>query len=356
MARVSWTKIFLLLLCLFAIAIEAGKNYYAVLGVQKTATEAQIKKAYRKLALEYHPDKTGGDEAKAAKFAEINSIYEVLSDPEKRQLYDRGGEEAVKQHAAGGGGPGAGHPFGDMFSQFFGGGFGGFGGQQDEPQVPKGDTLFVDIECSLTDLYLGRTYKVARDKNVIKPAKGVRKCNCKNVMRTRQVGPGMYQQYAQQECEECPNVKLVRETDTLTVEIEKGMRDGHEIMFFEEGEPVIDGEPGDLKFRVVTVPAPTEKFTRDANMVDLHFHYHISLIDALVGFSHQVEHLDGHKFVVSAKDVVVPGETHRIAGEGMPDYDRSSKKGDMYVHFTVDFPKSLTEAQKNTIKNIGWTL
>mmetsp|Transcript_25606 Transcript_25606/g.35363 ORF Transcript_25606/g.35363 Transcript_25606/m.35363 type:complete len:354 (-) Transcript_25606:234-1295(-) len=342
--------LFICVLCTSALIhldlVSAGKNFYDLLQVSKGASEAQLKRAYRKLALQYHPDKNVGDEEANKKFAEINHAYEILSDAEKRKIYDQHGEEGLKQQQQRGGG-GGGHQ--DIFSQFFGGGFGGFGGfgqQEEEDQVLKGETVVLDIECSLRDLYLGRTIKVVRDKNVIKPAKGTRQCNCKNKMVTKQVGPGMFQQYQQQECEQCPNVKYVREASDITVEVEPGMKDNQEISFFEEGEPVIDGEPGDLKFKIKT--APNKKFRRDGN--HLHYEMTISLVDALVGFELTVEHLDGHKVPIKSTKVTKPGDVVKVAQEGMPLYDRAKKFGDLFIHYTVAFPKSLTEAQKEVVK------
>ena len=191
---------FVLLLALTAVASAA--DYYKTLGLNRGASDDQIKRAYRKLALKYHPDKNPGNEEAARKFADIGNAYEVLSDAEKRQIYDRHGEEGVKQHAAQGGHGGGGFGGGDIFSQFFGHGFGGFGGGPQEPETPKGDSLVIDLDVSIRDLYLGRIIRVARDKDVIKPAKGTRKCNCKQRTVTRQIGPGMYQQFAKEECEE----------------------------------------------------------------------------------------------------------------------------------------------------------
>ena len=103
------------------------------------------------------------------------------------------------------------------------------------------------LSCTLRDLYTGETFKVVRDKNVIKPAPGTRECNCRNKVITRQLGPGMFQQMQHRECEQCENIKLEREAVVLSVHVEPGMRDGQEIRFFEEGEIMVDGEPGDLR-------------------------------------------------------------------------------------------------------------
>ncbi|CAI5491963.1 unnamed protein product [Closterium sp. Naga37s-1] len=282
----------------------ASRNYYDILQVPRSASEDQIKRSYRKLALKFHPDKNPGDEEAKKRFQEIGNAYEVLSDGEKRRIYDQHGEEGVKQHSAqqaAGGGQ-------DIFSQFFGG-FGGFGQQQEEEeQTPKGDTVTVDLEASLEDLYNGRSFQVWRDKNVVRSAPGKRKCNCKARMVTRQIAPGMFQQFTQQECQECPNVKYEREGMPIDVDIEKGMKDGQEITFYEEGEPVMDGDPGDLKLMIKT--RPHKLFERRGD--DLHMNLTISLVDALVGFKHSITHLDNHLFEVGTSGVTRPGEQVRL--------------------------------------------
>ncbi|PIA61150.1 hypothetical protein AQUCO_00300580v1 [Aquilegia coerulea] len=230
----------------FVVSVLGGKSYYDILQLSKGATEEQIKRAYRKLALKYHPDKNQGNEEANKKFTEISNAYEVLSDQEKRSIYDRYGEEGLKQHAASGGrGGGGGMNIQDLFSSFFGGG----GGEEEEERIVKGDDVIVELEATLEDLYMGGTLKVWREKNVLKPAPGKRRCNCRNEVYHRQIGPGMFQQMTEQVCEQCPNVKYEREGYHVTVDIEKGMQDGQEVVFYEDGEPVIDGEPGDLKVR-----------------------------------------------------------------------------------------------------------
>lgn len=329
---------------LVAVHIVDGKDYYDVLSVSKGASDPQLKRAYRKLALQYHPDKVKSSDRETAskKFADINHAYEVLSDAEKRKIYDRYGEEGLKQHEGRGGGSGGGPQ--DIFAQFFGGGF-GFGGQQEEEeQTLRGDDIRIPLQLTLKDLYVGASLQVTRDKNVIKPAAGKRECNCKQKMVTRQLGPGMFQQYTHQQCEQCDNVKFVREEDTLTVQVDPGMRDGQEISFFEQGEPVVDGDAGDLKF--VVIAAPDDKFERRG--ADLHYNASISLVDALVGFSTEVVHLDGHKVPLSSKAVTSPGQVVVVKGEGMPVHD-STHKGDLYITCSIDFPQNLSEDQKKGV-------
>nr|GLL30604.1 dnaJ protein ERDJ3B [Ipomoea trifida] len=311
-------------------------SYYDILQVPKGASEDQIKRAYRKLALKYHPDKNPGNEEANKKFAEINNAYEVLSDSEKRNIYDRYGEEGLKQHAASGGGRGAGMNIQDIFSSFF-----------TSTVCFDGDDVIIDLDASLEDLYMGGSQKVWREKNILKPAPGKRRCNCRNEVYHRQIGPGMFQQMTEQVCDQCPNVKFEREGYYITVDIEKGMQDGQEVVFYEDGEPKVDGEPGDLKFRIRT--APHDQFKREGN--DLHTTVTITLVQALVGFEKTIKHLDDHLVDIGSKGITKPKEVKKFKGEGMP-LHFSNKKGDLYVTFEVLFPTSLTAEQKTKIKEV----
>ncbi|KAE8697944.1 DnaJ protein ERDJ3B [Hibiscus syriacus] len=304
----SRTKLLFLLFALsYAIVSIAGKSYYDILQVSKGASDEQIKRAYRKLALKYHPDKNPGNEEANKRFAEINNAYEVLSDSEKRGIYDRYGEEGLKQHAAsGGGGGGMGVNIQDIFSSFFGG-----GQAEEEERIVKGDDVIVELDATLEDLYMGGSLKVWREKNILKPAPGKRRCNCRNEV-----------------CEQCQNVKYEREGYFVTVDIEKGVQDGQEVVFYEDGEPIIDGEPGDLKFRIRT--APHDRFRREGN--DLHTTITITLAQALVGFEKTIKHLDDHLVDIGNKGITKPKEVRKFKGEGMP-LHFSNKKGNLYVTF-----------------------
>uniref|UniRef100_A0A7S0US37 J domain-containing protein n=1 Tax=Polytomella parva TaxID=51329 RepID=A0A7S0US37_9CHLO len=368
----GWLFRVFLLLTLFALAF--GKDYYDLLKVPRGANDAQLKRSYRKLALQYHPDKITGseDEKKVAseKFAEINHAYEVLSNPEKRRIYDQQGEEGLKQANAReqhGGGMG-----GDPFEFFFGGGgfggFGGFGGRPQEEEVRKGSNVVVDLKVTLDDLYNGREIAFLRDKTIMKEGSGTRQCKCRNKMMTRQLGPGMFQQYQTQECETCPSVTYEREQATIAVHIEPGMVHDHRISFFEEGEPLADGEPGDLVFVLKQhqpatpadslTPSPrapasskaTFQFRREGN--DLLLTYSISLLDALVGFKHEIKHLDGHTVVLSWTGVTKPAYQQTYTGEGMPVYDKPGKYGDLIVTYVVSFPDVLTPKQQQLAREM----
>lgn len=304
----------------------------------------QIKKAYRKLAKELHPDKNRDDPKAQDKFQDLGAAYEVLSDAEKRKTYDRHGEEGLKHDSFG-----ASDPFSSFFGDF---GFGfGFGGQQDhrDREVPKGNDVTMDIFVTLEELYSGTFIEVIRNKQVFKPTKGTRKCNCRQEMVTRQLGPGRFQMLQQNVCDECPNHQLVNEERVLEVEVEQGMRDGQEQKFIAEGEPHSDGEPGDLKIRIKTSPHPV--FERRGD--DLYTNMTISLMDALIGFESSLTHLDGHKVPIKRDKITWPGARMRKPGEGMPNYENNNLRGTLLITFDVEFPKGeLTEEQKELVKKV----
>ncbi|CAL4976462.1 unnamed protein product [Urochloa decumbens] len=327
-----------------AVSALAGRtSYYDILQVSKDASEAQIKRAYRKLALKYHPDKNPNNEEADKRLAEINNAYEVLMDQEKRKVYDWYGEDGLKQFQGTRSGGGHAMNVEHVFSNFFGGG----GMEKEEEQIIKGDDVIVELDVSLEDLYMGGSVKIWRENNVIKPAPGNRRCKCRNEIRQREIAPGMFYQISEPVCETCPNVKYVREGDFIIVDIEKGMQDGQEILFNEDGEPKIDGEPGDLKFKIRTTQH--ERFRRKGS--DLHATVTISLLEALIGFKKNFNHLDNHSVEIGTKGITKPKEVRKLKGEGMPLY-QSTKKGDLYITFDVAFPEGLTDDQKTKLTRI----
>ncbi|KDO45038.1 hypothetical protein CISIN_1g039840mg [Citrus sinensis] len=173
-----------------------------------------------------------------------------------------------------------------VFDSFFGG-----GPTEEDERIAKGDDVW-------------------REKNVIKPAPGKRSCNCRNEVYHKQIGPGMFQQMTEQVCEQCQNVKYEREGYFVTVDIEKGMQDGQEVVFCEDGEPIIDGEPGDLK--------ASFGLLREGN--NLHATVTITLVklscglwdvQAVVGFEKTIKHLDGHLVDISTKGITKPKEVRK---------------------------------------------
>lgn len=191
-----------------------------------------------------------------------------MSDEEKRKKYDRCGEDCLKKDGMMDNGF---DPFASFFGDFgfpFGNGNGG--GNQ---EAPRGANVVMDVMVTLEDLYTGTFVEITRNKPVMKAAHGTRKCNCRQEMITRNLGPGRFQMTQQTVCDECPNVKLVNEERTLEMEIEPGMVDGQETTFTAEGEPHLDGEPGDLVLKVKTQPHPV--FERKGD--DLYTNITISL-------------------------------------------------------------------------------
>ncbi|KAI1318306.1 hypothetical protein EDD11_006819 [Mortierella claussenii] len=348
--------------------MRGDTKYYDTLGVSPDASDSEIKKAYRKLAMQYHPDKNpdAGD-----KFKEISHAYETLSDPEAREMYDRYGED----------GPGGGGGFGfgggmsqeEMFAHMFGGG--GFFGGDDLPgaggpggrrnRARRGEDISHNLNVTLEDLYNGKTTKLSLEKNVVcglchgkggKPSaiKKCTTCDGRGVkMVIRQVGPGMMQQMQvtcngcdgegqtmrdKDKCKKCKGAKVVNEKKVMEIFIEKGMRNGEKIPMKGEADQQPDVETGDVI--LVLQQKPHALFERSG--ADLSCKITISLVEALCGFSKiLITHLDGHGIYVEqpAGKVIKPGQVKRIIGEGMPHYKRPIDKGDLYITFEVEFPK-----------------
>ncbi|KAG0941465.1 hypothetical protein G6F57_004970 [Rhizopus arrhizus] len=327
-------------------------KFYDLLGVSPSATENELKKSYRKLALKYHPDKNpeAGD-----KFKEISHAYEILSDPEKRQLYDQFGEEGLN------GGPGmGGMDAEDLFSQFFGGGFGG--GRRGPSGPRRGKDMMHALKVSLEDLYNGKTSKLALQKHILcKKCEGkggkegsVRKCKTCNGQGirviTRQMGP-MIQQMQQpcgdcqatgevidekDRCTECRGKKVVGEKKILEVHIDKGMRDGQKITFSGEGDQAPDIIPGDIIIAIDEKPHPHFKRSGD----DLIYEAKIDLLTALAGGKFAIPHLDDRVLMVTILpgEAIKPNETKVIPNEGMPAF-RTHSHGHLFVKFNIEFPQ-----------------
>ncbi|VEU23334.1 DEKNAAC104515 [Brettanomyces naardenensis] len=345
----------------------AETKFYDILGVSPDATPSQLKKAYRKLALKFHPDKNPSPEA-AEKFKEITSAYEVLSDERKRQIYDQVGEEGLSGN--GGMGGMGGMDGSDIFSQFF-----GFGGQR-EPQGPKrGKDIKHTISCTLEELYKGKTAKLALNKTVIcsecegKGGKNVKKCTTCNgtgmKFVTRQMGP-MIQRFqttcdvcngegdiiaAKDKCHTCNGKKVISERKILEVHIEPGMKAGQKIVLHGESDQFPDTIPGDVIF--VVDEKPHELFTRKGD--DLYYEAKIDLLTALAGGEIGFKHLNGDflKLELIPGEVISPNKIKVIEGKGMP-IQKVGDFGTLFVKFTVEFPPDhfATDEQLKTLENV----
>lgn len=328
------------------LVVFSGRDFYKILGVSRNASVRDIKKAYRKLAMKWHPDKNPDDPKAQEKFQDLGAAYEVLSDEEKKKTYDQHGEEGVKKM---GGFQGGGF---DPFESFFGG-FGGFGfgggNQKSQKEIPKGATVTMDLEVTLEELYTGDFVEILRAKPVAETTSGTRRCNCHMEMRTHQLGPGRFQMMQEEVCDECPNKKFIVKDQVLEIEIEQGMSNGQEYPFIGEGEPHIDGEPGDLIFKIKELKHKI--FERRGD--DLYTNITINLVDALNGFSMEIKHLDGHIVKVQRDKITWPGAKVKKSGEGMPNYYNNNQKGQLIITFDINFPKGeLSPQDKTAIEEI----
>uniref|UniRef100_A0A7E4VEL5 Chaperone protein dnaJ n=1 Tax=Panagrellus redivivus TaxID=6233 RepID=A0A7E4VEL5_PANRE len=337
---------------------------YDLLKVSPNATEDELKKSYRKLAKEYHPDKNPnhGD-----KFKEISAAYEILSDPHKRQVYDAQGLDGLE----GGGGSGMGDDLFDMFhgggggglfGNFFGGGGHGHGRGRRGPR--KGQATAQPLNVTLEDLYKGKTSKMQLTKKVIcKTCKGAggkngaevtcQKCKGKGrIMMQRMMGPGMMQQSVhpcpqckgagseiaeKDKCDTCKGNKTVTEKKVIEAVVTPGMREGHKMMYHGEGDAEPGVEPGDVILVVQCADHPV--FERKGD--DLFVKHEVTLAEALCGHNFVLDHLDGRKIAVEvpAGQVIAPGDIRAVIGEGMPIVN-SMDHGNLYVVYDVKFPQA----------------
>lgn len=316
------------------------EKLYEVLGVDKSADAKDIKKAYRKLAVKHHPDK-GGDEHL---FKEINAAYEILSDPEKRGLYDKYGLEGVEEGSA----PSAGGE--DLFSMFFGG-----GGGRRSAGPRKGPSIQHPIKVSLEDLYNGKTVKLAINRKVlVGEAKTCTVCKGQGaVMEVRQIGPGMITQM-QRACSSCngqgTSAKTKNERKVVEVHIEKGAVHNQKISFRGMADEMPGRETGDVHF--IVQEKDHALFKRKG--ADLLLMKDISVNQALTGFSYKFKHLDGRDIIIKTRPgQVIEAEVQdpstgktmpymtMVANEGMPSRGNPFVKGNLYVCFHVKFPKKI---------------
>ncbi|RGB37785.1 DNAJ domain-containing protein Mas5 [Rhizophagus diaphanus] len=326
---------------------------YDILEVPPDASDSEIKKAYRKLALKYHPDKNPNT---ADKFKEIGHAFEILSDREKRDIYDQLGEEGLANDGGMGGMSAE-----DLFSSFFGGNV--FGGGRSRQGPRKGKNLKHVLKVSLEDLYLGKTSKLSLNKNVIcSKCEGrggkegaVKKCsNCNGTgvrVLLRTLGP-MVQQIQQpcdtcggegeiikdkDKCKNCSGKKIVSERKVLEVHIDKGMKNGQEITFAGEADQSPGVEPGDVIIQIEE--KSHDRFQRRGN--DLYYTAKINLLTALAGGQFAIKHLDERYLVVNIEpgEVIKPGQLKAIRHHGMPS-QRFHEPGTLYIQFDIEFPPS----------------
>ncbi|MBC3177794.1 molecular chaperone DnaJ [Corynebacterium lujinxingii] len=346
-----------------------ARDYYGILGVDKDATEQEIKKAYRKLARKYHPDVNPSEEA-AEKFAEIAAAQEVLLDPQKRSIVDRGGDP-MEARGGMGGAAGFGGGLGDIFEAFFGGG--GGGARQPRSRVQPGNDALLRTSITLAQAYSGIKQDISVDTAVLcdkchgsgskSESKPVTCDVCQgqgavqemqqsflgNVMTTRECPKCHgYGEVITDPCTQCAGDGRVRATRDLVVNIPAGINSGMRIRMADQGEVGHGGGPaGDLYVEVHVEPHPV--FVRENN--DLHVRLTVPMYDAALGTELSVENLDGAQTAIKVPGGTQPGDRVVLSGEGMPRL-RQEGAGDMIAHVEVTVPTALTNDERATLEDL----
>lgn len=357
------------------------RDYYDILGVSRSASADEIKKAYRKLAIKYHPDKNPNDKAAEEKFKEAAEAYEILSTPEKRQRYDQFGHAGVGG-AAGGGYGGGGMNMEDIFSQFgdiFGGGGGSpfesfFGGQSRSSgrRVAKGTNLRIKVKLTLEEIANGTEKKIKVNKQITcktcdgtgaKDRSSVSTCStCGGSGAVRRVtntilgqmqttatcptchGSG---QQITSKCNACHGEGIVRGEETLTINIPAGVSDGMQLSMAGKGNAAPNGGiPGDLIILIEELPHETLK--REGNNVV--YDLHLSLIDAALGISAEVPTIDG-KAKIKIDPGTQSGKLLRLKGKGIPEIN-SYRRGDEIIHVNIWTPKVLNAEERSILEKL----
>ena len=354
------------------------RDYYEVLGIQKGASEDEIKKAYKKLARKYHPDMNPGDKEAEEKFKEVNEANEVLSDPEKKARYDQFGFAGVDPNygaGAGGGAYGGGFDFGDLgdiFGSFFGGGFGG--AQRRNPNAPqRGESIRASVSVSFTEAAFGCEKSVTLERSEQCPtckgngcAPGTTPeicpdCHGSGTVQTRRQTPmgvfasngpcrkcGGTGRLIHQPCPDCRGSGAVRKRKTIKVNIPAGIDHGQTISLRGQGNAGKNGGPaGDLLITVMV--QPHELFRRDG--VDVFCEAPITFTQAVLGAELEIPTIDG-KVKYSIPEGTQTGTVFRLKGKGIPVLNGRGR-GDQYVTVTIETPRNLNKEQKEALRKFS---
>jgi molecular chaperone DnaJ len=336
------------------------KDFYEILGVSKSASEAEIKKAYRKKAIEFHPDKNPGNKEAEENFKAAAEAYEVLSDPQKKAKYDQYGHQAFD----GGGGFGGGHGgmnMEDIFSQFgdiFGGAFGGaFGGNSGGQRRVKGSNLRIKVKLTLEEVANGVEKKVKVKRKVQAPGVSYKTCSTCNgqgqVMRVTNTILGRMQSAST--CPTCGGAGqildkkpanadaqgMLLEDETVSIKIPAGVVDGMQLKVSNKGNDAPgNGIPGDL---IVAIEEAEHEFLKREGE-NLHFDLYVSFAEAVLGVSKDIDAVNG-KVRIKLEEGIQSGKILRLKGKGIPSLNGYGT-GDLLVHINVWTPKTLNKEQK----------
>ena len=363
---------------------DQKRDYYEVLGVSKGATDDEIKKSYRKLAKQYHPDLNPGDKAAEARFKEVNEAYEVLSDKEKRARYDQFGHAGVDPNFNPGGGFGGGFggftdmgdiDLGDLFGSFFGGGFGG-GGSSRRNGPQKGETIRTGVAISFEEAAFGceKEVTVSRTEQCDvchgtgcapgTTAEVCPDCHGSGTVRIQRGGGGFSfattttcpkcrgaGKIIHQPCKTCNGAGSVRRQKKLAVTIPAGIDNGQAVSLRGQGGAGKNGGPaGDLLIAVTVRPHPT--FRREGTSV--YMDQPVSFVQAALGAELEIPTIDG-TVKYTMPEGTQSGTTFRLRGKGIPGLNGRGR-GDQYVTVKVQVPTGLSRAQKDALKAFGTTM
>jgi len=353
----------------------AKRDYYEVLGVARDASEDALKKAYRKLAMKWHPDRNQGDKEAEAKFKELNEAYDVLKDPERRAAYDRYGHAAFEPGGPaagpGGSGGGGGSPFGGAFEDIFEEMFGRFGGagRGRGGATGRGADLRTQVEISLEEAFAGTKTTIRIPTSVTCEAcrgtgaeggasSGVQTCpTCQGSGKVRaQQGFFLIERTCptcggsgrviKNPCKICHGAGRVQRERTLSVTIPPGVEDGTRIRLAGEGEAGLRGAPaGDLYVDVAVRPHPI--FQRDG--ANIYIRVPLRMTQAALGGHVEVPTIDGGRARVTIPAGTQTGDQFRLRGKGFSVL-RSAARGDMYVQVSVETPRNLTPRQRELLE------
>lgn len=341
-------------------------DFYETLGVSKSADEKELKSAFRKLAMQFHPDKNPGDHAAEAKFKEINEAYETLRDPQKRAAYDRFGHAAFENGGGGGGGFGGSGGFADIFEDIFGEMMGGRGRRQSNGRERGADLRF-NMEITLEESFNGKTAHIRVPTTIAcetctgtgaKPGTQPVTCGtCGGAGRVR-AAQGFFSveracptcqgrgTIIKDPCTACSGHGKVAKERSLDVNIPAGIEDGTRIRLSGEGEAGSRGGPAGDLYIFISIK-PHQFFQRDG--ADLYCKVPISMTTAALGGKFEVSTLDGTQTRVTVPEGTQYGKQFRLKGKGMP-VMRQSAMGDLYIQIDIETPQNLTSRQRELLQ------